>query len=464
MTHRLLLAEDDRGLRRVMETVLMDAGFNVTLAEDGAKALALYEQAAAEGAAPELIVTDINMPELDGLALLDRLKAHDPEALVICVTAYGSLDSAVAALRKGAYDYLTKPFRNDRLVAVCKNALRQRELFRENRVLRRAVEQSRSQQGILGTSPAMDGALRLVERAGPSSASILIHGETGSGKEVFARAIHRSSPRADGPFVALNCGALPEGLLESELFGHEKGAFSGAIKSSQGLLRSAHGGTLFLDEVGEMAPALQVKLLRVLETREVRPVGATKSTAVDVRVLAATHRDLQAAMESGEFRDDLYYRLAVIELEVPPLRARGEDIALLAAHFLKLCAQERSEGEQRLSPEAVAVLEGYPWPGNVRELRNAMEHASVIGSESLGVEDLPPRIRRGSKLRPAPGGAVLVEGRPVKLAELERRHVEGVLQANGGDRRKAAELLGIDLSTLYRKLKRWQGSPEETAD
>jgi DNA-binding NtrC family response regulator len=445
---RILLAEDDPAVRRAVEGLLVEAGFAVEVAHDGAQALARFE------AAPQsydVVVADINMPALDGLSLLDRLKALDPEVLVLFVTAYSSVDSAIAALRKGAFDYLTKPFRNDQLVQSVRNALRLRQLFAENRTLRRELQRSYGFQEIVGQSPRMTGVFRLVERAAATSASILIRGETGTGKELVARAAHFASSRADRPFVSLNCAALPEGLLESELFGHEKGAFTGAVARSLGLFRAAHGGTLFLDEVGEMTAALQAKLLRVLETREVRPVGATEAVAVDVRIVAATHRDLLAEVKEGRFREDLYYRLAVIEVEVPPLRERPDDIPLLVRHFLRKVARERGEPERKLAPEALTHLTRYSWPGNVRELVNAIEHAATLGEGTLSLADLPARIREAQAEPEVPPGAT--------LAEVERRHALRVLAEVGGDRRRAAEVLGIDLSTLYRKIKRWEEGP-----
>ncbi len=455
---RVLLAEDDEAVRKAVQGVFTDAGFVVEAAQDGQDALERYQAAVAAGRNVDAVVADINMPRMDGLELLDRLKDLDPEVLVVFVTAYSSVDSAVSALRKGAYDYLTKPFRNDHLVQVVKNAVKQRALFAENRTLRREIERHYGFQEVVGRSPAMAAVFRLIERAAPSTATILIRGETGTGKELVARAAHHASDRSGKPFVSINCAALPEGLLESELFGHVKGAFSGAVADSPGLFRAAQGGTLFLDELGEMPLAIQAKLLRVLEAREVRPVGGTQSLPVDVRIVSATNKDLLAEIEAGRFREDLYYRCAVVEVEVPPLRARPDDIPLLARHFLARCAREREQPERKLAPEALAALLAYPWPGNVRELANAIEHAAVVAGDSILPADLPARVREyaaapheaGTAAPPLPGDETLT------LAELERRHVLALLAREGGDRRRAAELLGIDLSTLYRKIKRWE--------
>jgi DNA-binding NtrC family response regulator len=454
---RVLLAEDDSALGPVMNELLLDADMDVHFARDGEEALALFQRAWAGNEPFDLVVSDINMPKLDGLELIDRLKELDPDLAVIFVTAYSSVDSAVAALRKGAYDYLTKPFRNDRLLQVVGNAYKQRRLQRENHTLRRTIQRTLGFKNIIGHSPNMSKVFRVIEKAAPSSASILIRGETGTGKELVARALHQASERSDGPFISINCGALPEGLLESELFGHEKGAFSGAVKSSKGLFRAADKGTLFLDELGEMPASLQVKLLRVLESHEVRPVGSVDTISIDVRVVAATHRDLLAEIDSGQFREDLYYRLAVIEVEVPPLRRRPDDLMPLAQHFLSELARERGESKKTLTDEAAAVLRGYSWPGNVRELRNAMEHAATLGDDQLTADDLPPRIRHKKKsTSPDQGSASQHIGSFIPLSELERTHVLALLEHFAGDRRRTADALGIDLSTLYRKLKRWK--------
>lgn len=454
---RVLLAEDDAALGPVMKAVLQDGGMTVDFAQDGAKALELYEAALESGNPPDLVISDINMPKIDGLKLISRLKAHDKELPVIFVTAYSSVDSAIEALRKGAYDYLTKPFRNDRLLQVARNAYKQRNLEQENQVLKKTIQKTLGVKNIVSRSPSMDRVFRVIEKAAPSSASILIRGETGTGKELVARALHHASERSQHPFVSINCGALPEGLLESELFGHEKGAFSGAVKNSTGLFRAADKGTLFLDELGEMPASLQVKLLRVLESREVRPIGSTKPIPIDVRVLAATHKDLLEEIEEGRFREDLYYRLAVIEVEVPPLRKRPDDLILLAKHFLNELTAGSGTEARSMSQEMLDQLTKYDWPGNVRELRNAMEHAATLGEQELKLEDLPPRIRKGAKAKSAlDSQADSHIGSFIPLSELEKTHVLALLNFFAGDRRRTAEVLGIDLSTLYRKIKRWE--------
>jgi DNA-binding NtrC family response regulator len=458
---RALLAEDDAALARIVHSLLTGAGLEVELAVDGAAALEAYEAAVERGAPPDAVLADIAMPRMDGLELLERLRALDPELPVVLITAFASVDSAVAALRKGAHDYVTKPFRNDQLVQVVKNAVKQRALARECQALKGEVERALGFQDLVGRSPGMAEALRRVERAAPTEASVLIRGETGTGKELVARALHRASRRARGPFVSLNCAALPEGLLESELFGHVKGAFTGAVSSSSGLFRAASKGTLFLDEVGEMSPALQAKLLRVLETREVRPVGSTETIAVDVRIVAATHRDLLDAARNDAFREDLFYRLAVIEVELPPLRARPDDIVPLARHFLREQARARGEPERALAPATVEALRRHAWPGNVRELKSAIEHAVTMGGDTLAPGDLPSRVLKAT---PAPTAAAVapLDGPIEPLADLERRHTLAALARFEDDRKRAAEALGIDLSTLYRKLKRWEDGSTTT--
>ena len=459
---RVLIAEDDPTLRRILSSLLRDAGLEVEAAEDGQLALEAFS--AARDAQPfDAVLSDISMPGLDGLELIEKLHVLDPALPVVFLTAYSSVDSAIQALRKGAYDYLTKPFQNEQLVRAVCNACASRALRRENAQLRREVRDAFAPRELVRSRPGLAALQAVVEKAAPTQASILIRGETGSGKEVVARALHQSSTRAEGPFLAINCAALPEALLESELFGHEAGAFTGAVKASVGLLRSAAGGTLFLDEIGELSPAVQAKLLRVLETREVRPVGSATSVAVDVRLLSATHRDLLAEVEAGRFREDLFYRLAVIELEVPPLRAHPGDVLSLSQRFLERFARERQEPLRALSPACRAHLLSYAWPGNVRELQNALEHAVTLGGQTLELGDLPLRIQRAEASAPpsagAEGGLAAAPHAPrgiETLADLERRHIERVLAEAAGDRKRAARLLGVNLSTLYRKLKRWE--------
>ncbi|RMG02228.1 MAG: sigma-54-dependent Fis family transcriptional regulator, partial [Acidobacteria bacterium] len=338
----------------------------------------------------DLIVTDIRMQGMDGLELLDNLKSIDENALVIIITAYSSVDSAIAALRKGAYDYITKPFVNEELLKTIRNALRQRELFRENRYLRRELNKRYSFSEIIGTSESLQSVFRLVEKIAATNSTVLIQGESGTGKELIARAIHHNSLRADKPFIAVNCGALPETLLESELFGYVRGAFTDAKSDRKGLFRSAEGGTIFLDEVSEMPPSLQVKLLRALQEHEVTPVGSNIPIKFDARIIAATNKNLEDEVKSGRFREDLFYRLSVIEINLPPLRERKEDIPLLVRHFIKKISKQQGVPEKKIPRDVMLALTAYNWPGNVRELENAIERAFILSqSEQIELECLP---------------------------------------------------------------------------
>jgi two-component system, NtrC family, response regulator AtoC len=444
----ILIAEDEDLMRAILTRLLEEAGYRVAATANAEEAL---EKFAAEDVAVTL--TDIRMAGMDGLALLDRIKDIDAEALVVVMTAYSSVDSAVAALRKGAYDYITKPFVNEDLLQSVKNAIRQRELFRENRQLRRELDRRYSFSEIIGTSPALQSVFRLVEKVSGTNTNILIQGESGTGKELIARAIHHNSPRSERPFVAINCGALPENLLESELFGHTKGAFTGAIASKPGLFRSAEGGTVFLDEVGEITSAMQVRLLRAIQEHEVTPLGSSLAVQFDARIICATNRDLEKEVSEGRFREDLFYRLNVIEIHLPPLRERREDIPLLARNFITRTAREQSSHEKSITPEAMSALINYNWPGNVRELQNAIERAFTLSGDEIDADSLPPRVRDAASQTTTamrdPDGL-----RPT-LEEIERRHIFDTLASVNQDKARAANILGIDLSTLYRKLKRY---------
>ena len=448
-TPLILIAEDEDLMRAILTRLLEEAGYRTVAVSDAETAL---ERFASEDVA--LTLTDIRMAGLDGLALLDRLKDIDAEALVIVMTAYSSVDSAVAALRKGAYDYITKPFVNEDLLQSVKNALRQRELFRENRQLRRELDRRYSFSEIIGTSEALQAVFRLVEKVAGTNTNILIEGESGTGKELIARAIHHNSLRADRPFVPLNCGALPETLLESELFGHTKGAFTGAQTAKLGLFRSAEGGTVLLDEVGEISPAMQVRLLRALQEHEVTPLGSSVAVPFDARIICATNRDLEKEVSEGRFREDLFYRLNVIEIHLPPLRERREDIPLLVRHFIMRTAREQQREEKGVEQAAMSALINYRWPGNVRELQNAVERAFTLSGDQIDPDSLPPRVRDAASSAPMrdPDGL-----RPT-LAEVERRHIFETLAAVNQDKARAANILGIDLSTLYRKIKRYDAS------
>jgi DNA-binding NtrC family response regulator len=442
----VLIAEDEDLLRAILIKLLEEAGYRVIATPNAEEAL---EKFASEDVA--ITLTDIRMTGMDGLTLIDHIKKINAEALVIVMTAYSSVDSAVAALRKGAYDYITKPFVNEDLLQSIKNAIRQRELFRENRALRRELDQRYRFADIIGTSNALNSVFRLVEKVAPTNTNILIYGESGTGKELIARALHYNSSRADRPFIAINCGALPETLLESELFGHVKGAFTGAIGNKLGLFRSAEGGTVFLDEIGEISQAMQVRLLRAVQEHEVTPVGTSSPISFDARIICATNRDLEKEVTENRFREDLFYRLNVIEIHLPPLRERREDIPLLARHFITRIAQEQKQAEKSIQAEAMSALINYAWPGNVRELQNAIERAFTLSGDEIDLDSLPPKVRNAT-------GNITIrdpDGLRPTLAEIEHRYIFETLASVNQDKTRAANILGIDLSTLYRKLKRY---------
>ncbi len=386
---------------------------------------------------------------MNGIELLDRIKQLDSEAMVIMITAYSSVDTAIAALRKGAYDYITKPFINEDILQTARNALRQRDLFRENRYLRRELQQRYHFENIIGRSDALTAIFRLVEKIANTTSSVLIQGESGTGKELIARAIHYGSARADAPFVAINCAALPESLLESELFGYVKGAFTGANSNKTGLFKTADGGTLFLDEISEMPASLQVKLLRALQEREFLPLGTTRPVSFDARLIAATNRNLEEEIAGARFREDLYYRLSVFSLTLPPLRERREDIPLLIRFFVEKYCRLLNVPPKTVSEEAMQAMINYEWRGNVRELQNAIERSVTLSDERIERSHLPQKVLESS---PAPLDRT---DQLLTLDELERRHILGTLQRVADDKAAAAALLGIDLSTLYRKLKRY---------
>jgi DNA-binding NtrC family response regulator len=440
----ILIVEDEDLMRGILAGLLADAGYRLVEAASAEQALEIF---ATES--PALTISDITLGRMDGIELLDRIKQLDAEALVMMITAYSSVETAIAALRKGAYDYITKPFINEDILQTVGNALRQRELFRENRYLRRELRRQYTFENIIGRSDALAEIFRLIEKIAATTSTVLIQGESGTGKELFARAIHYHSPRADGPFVAINCGALPENLFESELFGYVKGAFTGAHLQKPGLLKTANGGTLFLDEVGELPSSLQVKLLRALQEREYIPLGARRPETFDARVISATNKNLEEEVAGHRFRDDLYYRLSVIGFTIPPLRDRREDIPLLARYFVDKYTRALGLPEKKVSDEALQRLINYDWRGNVRELQNAIERAVALSEDAIEVEHLPQKIRDSS------AGIRDLNGQTLTLEELERRYILDTLAREQDDKTRSAALLGIDLSTLYRKLKRY---------
>ncbi|HSD90014.1 MAG TPA: sigma-54 dependent transcriptional regulator [Kofleriaceae bacterium] len=441
----ILVVEDDAAMRELLTEELSDSGFTVQAAGSAAGGLEV-----ARSSKFDLVVTDLRMPEMDGFDLIRGVMALPEPPHVVMITAFGSIETAIRAVKLGAYDYITKPFEIEELLLVADKALGERSLRSKVARLQREVEEKFGLGSIIAKSQSMRDVVSLVQRIAGSTASVLITGESGTGKELIARAIHYNSTRSPGPFVGVNLAAVPEGLIESELFGHKKGAFTDARNDKPGLFVEADNGTIFLDEIGELALPLQAKLLRVLQEHEVRPLGATKNTRVDVRVVAATNKNLEVMLADGSFREDLYYRLNVIHLDLPPLRSRPEDIVPLAEHvLLQLGAKQNPPRRMRLSPEAQHLLLAYHWPGNVRELMNVLERGvALCQGELIADDDLPSHVR---ERRPADflGAAV---ARRMTLAELEREFIERVLEDEAGNKTRAAQRLGLDRKTLYRKL------------
>src|SRR5262245_61491037 len=441
----ILLVDDEPSARATMALLLRKRAHRVTEAADVAAAMKALADTGFD-----IVVTDLRMPDGDGLDVLRAAKAHCPEADVILLTAYAGWESAKEAIRLGAFDYFEKGREPDELLHRIDRAVADKTLRRDNENLRAQVRERFGLPGLIASSPAMAHVLDLVGRVAPTDATVLIHGESGTGKEVIAKALHHASRRASGRFVAVNCGALPETLLESEIFGHVKGAFTGAGTNKKGLFEEAHDGTLFLDEISEMAPTLQVKLLRALQSGEVRPVGATRAISVNARVISATNRDLDPLIRQGAFREDLFYRLNVIMVTLPPLRERREDIPLLAEHFLARFG-ERQGRSLRLSAGAMDRLLRYTWPGNVRELEHAIERTAILAREdTIEPNDLPPYVGAGLSLGPAP--TLPTEQ---TLAHVERAHIIQILERHGFNHSRAADALGIGRTTLWRKLKEY---------
>jgi two-component system response regulator AtoC len=449
--HTVLVVDDDASMRHVLSVILADHGYD-------ARAVASGEDALRELAAREydLVLTDVRMPGMGGLELLRRVQAADPDQLVIVMSAYGSHEAALEAMKAGAYDYVSKPFRPDEVVLVLRKAEERERLTRENRRLRTELSGAYRPEAIVGDSPSMEELLRQVRKVAPQKATVLLHGESGTGKELLARALHELSPRASMPFVAVNCGAIPGELVEAELFGHVRGAFTDAVRAKKGLAAEADGGTLFLDEVGELPLGVQVKLLRFLQDQEVRPVGDVRSRKVDARLVAATSRDLARDVAAGRFREDLLYRLDVVRLRLPPLRERMEDVPALAAHFLARHAGLRPDlPGLALGEDAREALLAHRWPGNVRELEHALERAVVLADGPLIHElDLPDTVRAPAPRAAGEGGGA-PEDLSVKRATraLEERLIRAALERTGGNRTKAAELLDLSYRALLYKIR-----------
>ena len=442
----ILVVDDEAAARTALAEFLKSEGYAVETAGDGFKALGKVD-----AFEPDLVLTDFNMPGIDGIELMEKLKEHEPELPVVLMTAFGAVETAVSAMRKGAADYLLKPLNLDELLIVLERALERTRLRRETSELRTRLDERYSFENIVGSSQEMQAVFKSIVQIAPSRATVLLNGESGTGKELVAAAIHHRSPRAAGPFVRLHCAALAETLLESELFGHERGAYTGAERKREGRFEQANGGTLFLDEIGEISLATQVKLLRVLQEREFERVGGNQTIHVDVRVIAATNRDLKAMVAAGRFREDLYYRLNVITLTLPPLRQRQADVPALAMHFLKRYAEENGKNVTALSDAVLALLVAYAWPGNVRELENAIERAVVIAEgDTVEPHHLPPELavasRRNAGAPPIPGST---------MDELERYAIMKTLESVAGSTSRAAEILGISVRKIQYKLQEY---------
>jgi two-component system NtrC family response regulator len=439
----ILFADDERSLQELMKLEIPRMGHRVTVCPDGLTAVA-----ALEADTFDCLLVDLDMPGLSGIDVIAKAKELSPDADTVVLTGKSSLETAIAALRHGAFDYLTKPCKLVEIESLLRRVQEKRKLTQQYRALKRRLERIEGSPLLVGKSLGIERVRTLIAKVAPTHSTVLILGETGTGKELVARAVHEQSPRAGEPFVAINCGALPETLIESELFGHRKGAFTGADEHRIGLFEVAHGGTIFLDEIGELPKSMQAKLLRVLEAREIRRVGENKSTTVDVRVVCATHRDLPEMVAAGDFREDLMYRINTFEIFLPPLRDRLDDIEELAEYLLGRCRRKASPAERQFAEDAIAALRSHVWPGNVRELANVIEHATILCDDGLITsEHLPAQFTR----RQLTGAAAMRPG-PISLRDLEMQAIYQALDRHDGNKPKAADELGISLKTLYNKL------------
>jgi len=458
MGAKILIVDDEISMREFLSILLQREGYSPETAENSEAALKLLAEKEFE-----LVISDVNMPGLDGIGLLGKIKANSPDTTVMMITAFSATEQAVEAMKHGAYNYISKPFKVDEIKLLVRNAIEKRQLLRENALLRVQAEAKNSFSGLIGKSRKMTTLYGVIEKVSPTSATVMISGESGTGKELAAKAIHFNSDRSEQPFIAVNCGAIPETLIESELFGHVKGAFTGAVSDRPGLFEQANRGTLFLDEIGEIPLLLQSKLLRVLQEREIRRVGGGETRKIDVRIITATNRDLESQVTEGSFREDLYYRLNVVEIIMPPLRERPEDISLLADYFYKKYTGRNSPKSGILSPEALEFLWGYQFPGNVRELENIVERGVALGAGEITLDLLPQQVLRFNRSNDTleecelpPGGMDL----DAYLAGIEKRFLLKALDKSGGVRKKAAELLGMTFRSFRYKLAK-HGMSEE---
>ncbi len=454
-TEKILVVDDELSMREFLEIMLTKEGYRVQTAVNGKKALDLAEREVFD-----LAIIDIRMPKMDGIETLIRLKEISPETVILMITAYASTDTAIRAMKQGAYDYITKPFKIEEIKMTIQKALEKKSLEAENTLLRQAVEERYRWGNIIGKSDKMREVFELIEKVSPTKTNVLLSGESGTGKELVAKAVHYNSPRKNKPFIVLNCGAIPENLLESELFGHMRGAFTGAIANKRGLFEAADGGTIFLDEIGELPLPMQVKLLRVIQDREFTRVGGTDSIRVDVRIISATNKDIEEAVRKGEFREDLFYRLNVIQLKLPNLRERKEDIPLLAQHFLKVFSGELGKNIRQISPGGMKLLMKYDYPGNVRELQNMIERAVALeGSNVLTAQNLSSYVDEQHDLtRSEINLEIPKEGIDLEKAveNLEKTLILKALEKTRGVKKRAAELLHINFRSMRYRLEKYQ--------
>ncbi|NIM99710.1 MAG: response regulator [candidate division Zixibacteria bacterium] len=451
---KILVVDDEESMCKFMEIMLKKEGYQVSTSQDGPTAL---ERVKSEDY--DLVIADLMMPEMSGLELLSRAKSVQPDLDFIMMTAFASVDSAIEALKNGALDYVTKPFKVDEIKIAVRKSLEQKKITRENVRLKKELQTESDFDRFIGNSPQIVKMKKMAKRIAKSDSTVLIEGESGTGKELIASSIHYHGPRSDKPFVTINCAALPESLLESELFGHVRGSFTGAIRDKEGLIKAADGGTFFLDEVAMTSPAIQAKLLRVLEEKEITPVGGTAPIKVDVRLIAATNADLEQEVKLGNFRADLYYRLHVIPIRIPPLRERKDDVKLLSAYFVRRYCQKMQIEEKSIADEAMDKLLSCKWPGNVRELENAIEHAVLLSKgNQITTEDLPRKIKEGKEID------LVTEAHPTAptMEIIEKAYILWVLNQTGWQKSKAASILGIDSSTLYRKIEKYRLTPSSS--
>lgn len=447
----ILIVDDERGMCHILNRLLSDEGYNVDTTTSGEMALKKIEKETFDVA-----MIDIRMPGMDGLTLLDHLHQESPETSVIMMTAYGTIEDAVSAMKRGAYEFITKPFNNDEILHIISNAFERKRLLDRNRYLSEALEERNRLEDLVGNSRKMQELYRLIEKVAPTDSTVLILGESGTGKELVAKAVHNRSTRKDEKFIAVNCGALPRELIESELFGHEKGSFSGAHQRKMGLIESADGGSLFLDEIGDLPLELQVKILRVLEQKEIRRIGSVNSNSVDVRIIAATNRDLQDDIEAGTFREDLYYRLSIMDIPLPPLRERKEDIPLLADHFITRFNQKMNRSIEGITPDALRVLMNYPWPGNVRELENTIQRCMILrDSGEIQRDDLPAGLSANNK----PNYSDIMDPTQISFQKareiFEQRYLQQLLESNKGNVTQSALMAGLSRRYLQELMKKY---------